>query len=126
MRKRILDRSAAGFVDQSTNSFSAAATARSTSCVSLSATCEYGFPVAGSMLSMYFPPTGSTNLPSMKLSILGDSLSTYQKSKRRTPNVQPSFAEATARQAPNIECVFYLCGDSFRRVIGSDENNCRS
>ncbi len=43
------------------NAFSAAATASSTSRASLSGTCEYGLPVAGSMLSRYFPPTGSTN-----------------------------------------------------------------
>ena len=30
---------------------------------------EYGLPVAGSMLSRYFPPMGSTNLPSMKFRI---------------------------------------------------------
>src|SRR2546422_2959610 len=65
-RKRIFERSAAGFFDQSENAFSAAATARSTSCASLSATCEYGLPVAGSILSRYRPPTGSTNSPSMK------------------------------------------------------------
>src|SRR6266487_3394332 len=41
-RKRIFERSTAGFVDQSANAFSAAATARSTSRASLSATCDYG------------------------------------------------------------------------------------
>ena len=66
IRKRIFERSAAGLRDQSANAFSAAATARSTSAASLSGTCEYGLPVAGSMLSRYFPPTGATNWPSMK------------------------------------------------------------
>ena len=67
IRSRKFDRSAAGFCDQSRNAFSAAATARSTSCASLSATCEYGLPVAGSTLSRYFPLTGSTNWPLIKL-----------------------------------------------------------
>jgi hypothetical protein len=40
IRSRRFDRSAAVFFDQSCNAFSAAATARSTSCASLSATCE--------------------------------------------------------------------------------------
>src|SRR5437762_13803635 len=48
IRSRKHERSAAGLFDQSGNAFSAAATARSTSRASLSATCEYGLPVAGS------------------------------------------------------------------------------
>src|SRR6266480_1894524 len=88
IRKRSFDRSAADFFDQSANAFSAAATARSTSSFPLSATCEYGLPVAGSMLSKYLPDVGSTNLPSMKFLILGSSFCTQRKSKRRTPNVQ--------------------------------------
>src|SRR2546426_1002144 len=66
MASRDRERSATGFLDHSVNAFSAAATARSISRASLSATCEYGLPVAGSMLSRYRPPTGSTNSPSMK------------------------------------------------------------
>jgi len=41
IRSRKRDRAAAGFFDQSRKAFSAAASARSTSCESLSATCEY-------------------------------------------------------------------------------------
>src|SRR5947207_6441112 len=69
MRRRRRERSAAGVLDQVSKALSAAATADSTSRPSLSGTCEYDLPVAGSMLSRYFPPTGSTNLPSMKLRI---------------------------------------------------------
>src|SRR5438874_12123809 len=83
MRKRIRDRSVAGFRDQSVNAFSAAATARSTSPLSLSATCEYGFPVAASMLSRYFPPTGSTNWPSMKFRIFGSVFIDYEQAQAR-------------------------------------------
>ena len=63
----------------------------STSRASLSATCEYGLPVAGSMLSRYFPPTGSTNWPSMKFWICGDSVRTpeFKRSIRlRQPGAQ--------------------------------------
>src|SRR2546423_3448687 len=70
MRSNRPERSAAGVRDQSGNAFSAAATASSTSRASLSATCEYALPVAGSMLSRYLPPIGSTNWPSIKLRIL--------------------------------------------------------
>src|SRR5207253_9729606 len=68
MHRRIFDRSAADLRDHSGKAFSAAATASSTSRVSLSATCEYGMPVAGWMLSRYLPQAGSANLPSMKRS----------------------------------------------------------
>src|SRR5205823_9147446 len=80
---RNFDRSAADFLDQSTNAFSAAATATSTSRSLLSATCEYGLPVAGSILSRYFPPIGPANWPSMKSWICGDSVRT-RESKRST------------------------------------------
>src|SRR5207248_5609296 len=83
MRRRIRDRSAANVRDQSANALSAAATARSTSRSSLSATCEYGFPVAGSMLSRYFPPTGSTNWPSMKFRIFGSVFIDYEQAQAR-------------------------------------------
>ena len=69
IRRRKRERSVVGFFDQSHNAFSAAATATSTSRASLSATSEYGLPVAGSMLSRYRPPIGSANRPSMKLRI---------------------------------------------------------
>src|SRR5215468_2045118 len=69
IRSKKRERSAAPCLDQSRKAFSAAATARSTSCASLSATCEYGLPVAGSMLSRYRPLIGSTNSPLMKLLI---------------------------------------------------------
>jgi hypothetical protein len=91
IRSRNFDRSAADFLDQSTNAFSAAATAASTSRASLSATCEYGFPVAGSILSRYFPPTGSTSWPSMKFWICGNSVRTpeFKRSIRlRQPAAQ--------------------------------------
>src|SRR6266446_3166267 len=91
MCRRIFDRSAAGFFDQSTNVFSAAATARSTSRASLSATCEYGFPVAGSMLSTYLPPTGSTNRPSIKFRIWSGSAVNAQHS---TSNAQRAIRMA--------------------------------
>jgi hypothetical protein len=35
---------------------------------------QYGFPVAGSRLSKYFPPAGSTNWPSIKFLICADSV----------------------------------------------------
>src|SRR5207237_10701046 len=74
MRRRMRERSAVAVFDQDGKALSAAATARSTSRASLSGTNEYGLPVAGSTLSRYFPPTGSTNWPSMKLGILTDSV----------------------------------------------------
>src|SRR6266404_6277829 len=88
MRRRIRDRSVAGFRDQSTNAFSAAATARSTSRLSLSTTCEYGFPVAGSMLSRYFPPTGSTNWPSMKFRIFVSVFIDYEEDQTKKLNIE--------------------------------------
>ena len=78
-------------LDQSTNAFSAATTAASTSRASLSATWEYGLPVAGSILSRYLPPTGSTSWPSMKFWICGDSVRTpeFKRSIRlRQPGAQ--------------------------------------
>src|SRR5947207_1642738 len=69
IRKRICDLFWAGVFDQSAKAFSAAATARSTSSLPLSATCEYGLPVAGSMLSRYLPDVGSRNSPPMKFRI---------------------------------------------------------
>src|SRR5215831_11590259 len=67
IRSKKRDRSAAGCLDQPGVAFSAAATAKSTSYASLSATCEYVLPVAGSILSRYRLLIGSTNSPLMKL-----------------------------------------------------------
>src|SRR6266403_2650594 len=88
MRTRMRERSAAGVRDQSANAFSAAATARSTSRVSPSATCEYGFPVAGSMLSRYFPPSGSTNWPSMKFRIFVSVFIDYEEDQTKKLNIE--------------------------------------
>src|SRR5439155_17066272 len=82
IRSRKFERSAAVFFNQSRNAFSAAATARSTSCPSLSATCEYGLPVAGSMLSRYRPLIGSTNSPLMKLRTWSRSVRMQSENKR--------------------------------------------
>src|SRR5215831_3962300 len=76
IRRRIRDRSAVEVDDHPGNAFSAAATALSTSLLSLSGTCEYGLPVAGSILSRYFPPPGGTNWPSIKFWIWTDSIAT--------------------------------------------------
>ena len=62
MRSRKRERSGAGFFDQLRKALSAAATARSTSCASLSVTCEYGLPVAGSTLPRYQLPVRSTKI----------------------------------------------------------------
>src|SRR2546423_6761662 len=101
MRRRRRERSAAGIFDQVSKALSAAATADSTSRPSLSGTCEYGLPVAGSMLSRYFPPIGSTNLPSMKLrifvmaSVVGIimELSQFRENGSRGVGARAGFAE---------------------------------
>ena len=56
-------------------------------------------PVAGSMLSRYFPLIGSTNSPSMKFRIWGDSLRTARDCKRLTRSAQ----RAVRRLQGNIE-----------------------
>ena len=91
IRRRKRERSVVGFFDQSQNAFSAAATARSTSRASLSATSEYGLPVAGSMLSRYRPVIGSTNSPLMKLRIWsGSGRMVGRKVKCSFPEIQRS------------------------------------
>src|SRR5438067_5388133 len=101
MRRRRRERSAAEVFDQVSKALSAAATADSTSRPSLSGTCEYGLPVAGSMLSRNFPPAGSTNLPSMKLRIFVMSsvvgiimeLSQFRENGSRGFGTRAGFAE---------------------------------
>src|SRR5262245_47784645 len=69
-RSRTFDRSSTGVPAHPGNADRAAATARSTSRSSLSGKREYTLPVAGSTLSRYRPPTGSTGAPPAKLRIV--------------------------------------------------------
>ena len=66
MRRRMRERSAAGCARPIGEGFLRRGDGQFDIAASLSGTCEYGLPVAGSMLSRYLPPTGSTNWPSMK------------------------------------------------------------
>src|SRR5262249_52703272 len=114
--KRNRERSAAGFFDQLMNAFSAAAAATSTSRASLSATCEYGLPVAGSILSTYFPLIGSTNSPSMKFWIWSDSVHTGLKEKLNadslTSNAEHPISLQRRRRGERLFIRFGVCTNS--------------
>src|SRR6202030_576441 len=118
-RKRICDLFWPGVLDQSANALSAAATARSTSSFPLSATCEYGLPVAGSILSKSLPPIGSTNSPLMKFLILGNSFctcSTRLNAERSTSNAEHPKQKFFGSVSQASACLFnWQCG-SHRRL----------
>src|SRR5262249_49812389 len=92
-----------GVFDHSGNAFSAAVTAASTSLASLSGTWEYGLPVAGSILSRYFPPIGSANLPSMKFWICGDSVRTVEFKRSTCLRQASGVAGASSPNLPSCK-----------------------